>query len=53
MTVDRIKSQDAVNVVTYVASNPIGYDLAWKFFQKEWNFFRKTYVNLFPLILID
>ncbi|XP_071495550.1 aminopeptidase Ey-like [Diadema antillarum] len=45
MTLDRIKSQDAANVVTYVASNTIGYDLAWKFFQANWAFFRETYGN--------
>ncbi|XP_041463117.1 aminopeptidase Ey-like [Lytechinus variegatus] len=38
-----IRSQDADSVLEYVAKNPIGYDLAWRFFQNNWDFFRKTY----------
>eukprot|EP00057_Strongylocentrotus_purpuratus_P033627 XP_792139.4 PREDICTED: aminopeptidase N [Strongylocentrotus purpuratus] len=43
MTIDGIKSQDAGSVVVSVAKNPVGYDLAWRFFQTNWEFFRQTY----------
>lgn len=33
----KIRSQDAVSVIVYVASNPIGKYLAWIFVQNNWN----------------
>lgn len=32
----KIRSQDAVSVITYVASNPVGKYLAWNFVQNNW-----------------
>lgn len=40
---DEVRAQDAVDAVTYVARNPVGYSLAWDFFRAEWEFFRTTY----------
>lgn len=33
----KIRSQDAVSVIRYVASNPVGKYLAWTFVQNNWN----------------
>ena len=32
----KIRSQDAVSVISYVASNPVGKYLAWTFVQNNW-----------------
>ena len=33
----KIRSQDAVSVISYVASNPVGKYLAWTFVQNNWD----------------
>ena len=33
---DKVRSQDAVSVINYVASNPVGKYLAWTFVQNNW-----------------
>ena len=32
----KVRSQDAVGVISYVASNPVGKYLAWTFVQNNW-----------------
>ena len=32
----KVRSQDAVSVIRYVASNPVGKYLAWTFVQNNW-----------------
>ena len=32
----KIRSQDAVSVISYVAYNPVGKYLAWTFVQNNW-----------------
>ena len=32
----KIRSQDAISVISYVASNPVGKYLAWTFVQNNW-----------------
>ncbi|XP_072037073.1 aminopeptidase N-like [Amphiura filiformis] len=41
----KIRAQDAVDVVTFVASNPVGSSLAWDFFRANWDHFREEFGN--------
>ncbi|XP_033635602.1 uncharacterized protein LOC117296681 [Asterias rubens] len=38
-----IRAQDAADVITAVAGNPVGLPLAWDFFRGNWEFFRTGY----------
>lgn len=38
----KVRAQDAVDAVTYVARNPVGYSLAWDFFRANWDHYRDT-----------
>jgi hypothetical protein len=40
---DKIRDQDTVTVVGYVARNAVGRDLAWKFLKENWSIFLKRY----------
>lgn len=35
----KIRAQDSVTVVSYVAGNSVGRELAWKFLKEKWNVF--------------
>lgn len=34
---DIVKTQDLPHIVVFVAKNPSGYHLAWKFLKENWN----------------
>ncbi|CAB3992820.1 glutamyl aminopeptidase-like isoform X1 [Paramuricea clavata] len=40
---EKIRDQDTVTVVGYVARNAVGRDLAWKFLKENWSIFLKRY----------
>ena len=41
---DKIRDQDSVTVVGYVAGNSVGRELAWKFLKENWDIFYKRYL---------
>ena len=47
---DKIRDQDTVTVVSYVAGNAVGRELAWKFFKENWDIFYKRYFLQRPCI---
>ena len=44
---DQIRSQDTVSVISTAAANKNGRELAWKFFQKNFDLFKDRYTNSF------
>ena len=42
---EKIRDQDTVTVVSYVARNGVGRELAWKFLKENWNIFDKRYAK--------
>ena len=42
MNPSQIRSQDMVSVISYVAYNPVGKDLAWNFARANWNMLLNT-----------
>ncbi|XP_028402372.1 glutamyl aminopeptidase-like [Dendronephthya gigantea] len=42
---DKVRDQDTVTVVSYVARNVVGRDLAWKFLKENWDIFYDRYAK--------